>query len=149
MKVIKFDDLLNRRVYSVREGKEFPYKKALNDLISDITNEPRYEIIFCEDCKYCCKDKDKTFCGRLTYDGARAKFPVELKDYCSMAKEKKQISTICRVDDRQSLWVKSNPFTDTVECLKCGYNIPSEELQTPFCPWCGKEMLNWKEGENK
>lgn len=42
-------------------------------------------------------------------------------------------------------WIPSNPETDTLECSKCGYNIISEELKTPYCPWCGAKMKNWEE----
>lgn len=37
-------------------------------------------------------------------------------------------------------WIKQNPNVDTEECSVCGFNILSEELETPFCPWCGAEM---------
>ena len=42
-------------------------------------------------------------------------------------------------------WIPSNPETDTFECSECGYNINSEELKTPYCPWCGAKMKNWEE----
>lgn len=42
-------------------------------------------------------------------------------------------------------WIPSNPETDTFECSKCRYNIISEELKTPYCPWCGAKMKNWEE----
>ena len=42
-------------------------------------------------------------------------------------------------------WILSNPETDTLECSECGYNIISEELKTPYCPWCGAKMKNWEE----
>lgn len=41
---------------------------------------------------------------------------------------------------KKGKWVKQNPFVDTEECSLCKYNIYSEELETPFCPWCGAEM---------
>lgn len=37
-------------------------------------------------------------------------------------------------------WVRSSPFTDTMECSLCGYNIYSEEIETPHCPWCGARL---------
>ena len=37
-------------------------------------------------------------------------------------------------------WIKQNPMVDTEECSVCGYNILDEELETPFCPWCGSDM---------
>ena len=42
-------------------------------------------------------------------------------------------------------WIPSNPETDTLECSECGYNIISEELKTPYCPWCGAKIKNWEE----
>lgn len=45
-------------------------------------------------------------------------------------------------------WIKQNPLVDTEECSECGYNILSEELETPFCPWCGSPMMR-KEGGQK
>ena len=37
-------------------------------------------------------------------------------------------------------WIRSSPFTDTMECSLCGYNIYSEEIETPHCPWCGARL---------
>ena len=45
----------------------------------------------------------------------------------------------------ESKWVFVNPNTDTMECEKCRYNIPSGELATPHCPWCGRYMNGWDE----
>lgn len=42
-------------------------------------------------------------------------------------------------------WIKQNPMVDTEECSVCGYNILDEELETPFCPWCGSDM---RDGDN-
>ena len=49
------------------------------------------------------------------------------------------------VEVKHGEWQKTNPMTDTVECSLCHYQIISEELITPFCPWCGADMR----GENK
>lgn len=43
-------------------------------------------------------------------------------------------------------WVPSSPFTDTMECSNCGYNILSDEFESPYCPWCGAKMEE-KDGE--
>lgn len=37
-------------------------------------------------------------------------------------------------------WIKQNPMVDTEECSECGWNIVSEELETPYCPYCGAKM---------
>jgi len=41
---------------------------------------------------------------------------------------------------QQGEWIGQNPMVDTEECSECGYNIIDEELETPFCPWCGADM---------
>ena len=44
----------------------------------------------------------------------------------------------------ESLWIRKYPFfTDTESCLKCDYSIPTPEMRTPYCPWCGRKMINW------
>ena len=37
-------------------------------------------------------------------------------------------------------WVYADPFVDTVQCSLCGGQLPSEELETPYCPYCGAKM---------
>lgn len=37
-------------------------------------------------------------------------------------------------------WQGISPFVDTEECSNCRWNIQSEELETPYCPWCGAKM---------
>lgn len=37
-------------------------------------------------------------------------------------------------------WQGVSPFVDTEECSNCRYNIQCEELETPYCPWCGAKM---------
>ena len=41
---------------------------------------------------------------------------------------------------RHGHWQRSNPLTDTEECSVCGYNIPTDEFETPYCPLCGAKM---------
>lgn len=41
---------------------------------------------------------------------------------------------------KQSVWVRLNPYTDTMMCEACGYNVIDEMLTTPYCPWCGCKM---------
>lgn len=52
--------------------------------------------------------------------------------------------TIDVVKRKIGKWIKQNPFVDTEECSLCKYSIYSEELETPFCPWCGAEMNKGK-----
>lgn len=49
---------------------------------------------------------------------------------------------------KKSIWVRVCPQTDSVECLACRYELQSEELETPYCPWCGAEMTNWNGAED-
>ena len=51
----------------------------------------------------------------------------------------KQLPSV-QSERKNGKWVKQNPLVDTEECSVCGYNIISEELETPFCPWCGADM---------
>ena len=37
-------------------------------------------------------------------------------------------------------WRDIVPFLNSEECSRCGYNILSDELETPYCPWCGAKM---------
>ena len=37
-------------------------------------------------------------------------------------------------------WVYADPFVDTVQCSLCGGQLPSEALETPYCPYCGAKM---------
>ena len=65
-----------------------------------------------------------------------------LRNYINfMAKDDKDI--VKRV---RGQWVKVSPMVDTEECSICRYNILSEELETPFCPWCGADMRGENDG---
>lgn len=43
-------------------------------------------------------------------------------------------------------WKGVSPFVDSVECTHCRYELQSEEMQTPRCPWCGAHMKDWEKG---
>lgn len=43
-------------------------------------------------------------------------------------------------DPKRGEWVGVSPFVDSEQCSICGYCIHSEELETPYCPWCGAKM---------
>jgi len=54
-----------------------------------------------------------------------------------------EIATLLAVDAVpvvHARWQGVSPFVDTEECSNCRYNIQSEELETPYCPWCGAIM---------
>lgn len=55
------------------------------------------------------------------------------------------IESIQKVIDNDSAWIGSSPFTDTIECKNCGYQLPSVELVSKYCPDCGHFMLNYEE----
>lgn len=44
------------------------------------------------------------------------------------------------LEPKRGEWTGVSPFVDSVQCSKCGYCIYSEELETPYCPWCGAKM---------
>ena len=46
---------------------------------------------------------------------------------------------------KRGKWIGVSPFVDSVQCSECGYCIHSEELETPYCPWCGAKMENVNE----
>jgi ssDNA-binding Zn-finger/Zn-ribbon topoisomerase 1 len=50
------------------------------------------------------------------------------------------IPTVDAVPVVHARWQGVSPFVDTEECSNCRYNIQSEELETPYCPWCGAKM---------
>jgi septal ring factor EnvC (AmiA/AmiB activator) len=42
-------------------------------------------------------------------------------------------------------WIGVNPMVDTEQCSLCGWNIPTYEFETNYCPYCGARM----EGEQE
>lgn len=42
-------------------------------------------------------------------------------------------------------WVRKDPFTDSLYCSSCDYGVPTPELVTPYCGWCGKKATNFAE----
>lgn len=38
-------------------------------------------------------------------------------------------------------WVGVSPMVDTVQCSICGGQLFSSELETPYCPYCGADMI--------
>lgn len=41
---------------------------------------------------------------------------------------------------KRGKWVGVSPMVDTVQCSVCGDQLFSEELETPYCPYCGAKM---------
>lgn len=46
-------------------------------------------------------------------------------------------------------WEGLSPMVDTLQCSECGYQILSEELMTPYCPWCGAKTDDSTMGQAK
>lgn len=44
-----------------------------------------------------------------------------------------------------SQWVSSSPFSDTMECDHCAWQVPTYEFVSKFCPDCGYLMENYYE----
>ena len=60
---------------------------------------------------------------------------------CTIAVERAIRNTpTVELKPKTARWIKQNPLVDTEECSNCGYNILSEEMETPYCPWCGYAM---------
>ena len=45
-------------------------------------------------------------------------------------------------------WQGVSPLVDSEECSHCRYNIPSDEFETPYCPWYGARMDGGRRDEN-
>ena len=50
------------------------------------------------------------------------------------------VETMPTVEQKHGQWQGVSPFVDSLECSECRYEILSEELKTPYCPWCGAKM---------
>ena len=91
-----------------------------------------------QDCPHC---PLANWANVLTFLGCNAK---PGKRYAMRDEKYRKLSTRpgwCPLTETEKgEWVKQSPLVDTEECSVCGYNIISEELETPFCPWCGSEM---------
>lgn len=37
-------------------------------------------------------------------------------------------------------WTGVTPMVDTIMCSNCGWNYPTNEFATPYCPSCGAKM---------
>ena len=56
---------------------------------------------------------------------------------------------------KRGKWIGVSPTVDTVQCSVCGGQLFSEELETPYCPYCGAKMMEvqavspWRRVEEK
>lgn len=46
---------------------------------------------------------------------------------------------------KRGKWIGVSPTVDTVQCSVCGGQLFSEELETPYCPYCGAKMMEVQE----
>lgn len=44
-------------------------------------------------------------------------------------------------EPKRGKWIGVSPMVDTVQCSICGGQLFSAELETPYCPYCGAEMI--------
>ena len=89
-------------------------------------------------------------CHRVTrvYDEVINKV-IKSNPYCSGCGAKRRLDRTTANKPDCAMWVVARPFmTDTEECSKCHYEIPTSELRTPHCPWCGRMMTNYGEDED-
>lgn len=45
-------------------------------------------------------------------------------------------------------WTGVTPMVDTIMCSNCGWNYPTNEFATPYCPSCGAKMDEEVEDDN-
>lgn len=122
-------------------------KRALIHPTDDAREE--LNIVHCPDCKYCVKTKDGEYnpddivCSYWCSDG------LESKDFCSYG-EKGEYEWYDQEDHQvYGIWRSAGPLVDSMECSECGYQVCVKDLCTPFCPWCGVKMVNFKELEEE
>lgn len=49
---------------------------------------------------------------------------------------------------KRGKWIGVSPMVDTVQCSVCGGQLFSAELETPYCPYCGAEMIGEQNEED-
>lgn len=66
---------------------------------------------------------------------------------CQYGDEIDDIESAPTIEQKTGRWIGQTPFVDTEECSCCGYNIVSNEMETPYCPNCGADMRIIETGE--
>jgi len=84
----------------------------------------------------CYECKLKTCCDYTT-DG---RFMNKRDENCPLIDIVMTIKKRKTIKERKGKWIRVNPFVDTLECSECGWQVCTEELCTPYCPWCGAKM---------
>ena len=78
------------------------------------------------------REKLKSCIRRIAIDESYKRYEVESIINEQPAVEAKEVI--------HGHWQGVSPLVDSLECSECRYEILSEELKTPYCPWCGAKM---------
>lgn len=81
----------------------------------------------CWDCEY--YDREPWCESVLANDAADALEAAE-----------KRISELEAQLPKEGEWIGVNPMVDTEQCSICGWNIPTDEFESNYCPNCGAKM---------
>ena len=69
---------------------------------------------------------------------------AQILDFDAEGKEfdwyEQHIELLAKQMPKHGVWEGVSPMVDTKQCSVCGYNIVSEEMETPYCPNCGSKM---------
>ena len=57
-----------------------------------------------------------------------------------VAKAVENAPTIEAEPVRRGRWLQDSFLTDTILCSNCGFNLPTEEMASNYCPNCGAKM---------
>lgn len=49
---------------------------------------------------------------------------------------------------KEGEWIGVNPMVDTEQCSICGWNIPTYEFESNYCPNCGAKMRYENQTDN-
>lgn len=49
---------------------------------------------------------------------------------------------------KEGEWIGVNPMVDTEQCSICGWNIPTDEFESNYCPNCGAKMKGANDEES-
>ena len=71
-----------------------------------------------------------------------------VNDWEDMLARLEKLPAVDAVPVVHARWQGVSPFVDSEECSNCRYCIYSEELETPYCPWCGAKMDGEKHANN-
>ena len=103
--------------------------KALRCCVTDYNN---IQSRLCNKCPYAKYADGKYGCeNKLKADAADALEAAE-----------KRIKELEARFPKEGEWIGVNPMVDTEQCSICGWNIPTDEFESNYCPNCGAKMRN-------